>query len=94
MKLLFYWPSLAQDIKNQIKECEVCQQNKGENVAYPGLLQPLLISSHAWEHITMDFISGLPRLHGKDVVLVVIDKYTKFAHCFALTHPYTANQIA
>ncbi|XP_070030075.1 uncharacterized protein [Nicotiana sylvestris] len=74
-------------------DCETCQRNKGEIVAYPRLLQPLPISSRAWEHIAMDFIR-LPKTYGKDSVLVVIDRYTKFAHFFALTHPYMATQVA
>lgn len=70
------------------------QRNKGENIAYLGLLQPLSIPSCAWEHLAMDFISGLPKSYGRDSILVVIDRYTKFGYFFTLTHPYSANQIA
>lgn len=85
LRALFYWPTLLQDVKKNVADCETCQRNKGEIVAYPRLLQPLPISSRAWEHIAMDFIR-LPKTYGKDSVLVVIDMYTKFAHFFALTH--------
>lgn len=72
-----------------MKDCEICQTNKGKSVAYPGILQPLPIPSRAWEHVAIDFISGLLKSHGKDSIIVVIDRYTNFAHFFALTHPYT-----
>lgn len=42
----------------------------------------------------MDFIDGLPKSSGKDSILVVIDRYTKYAHFFTLTYPYSASQIA
>lgn len=93
LRALFYWPTLLQDVKKNVADCETCQRNKGEIVAYPRLLQPLPISSRAWEHIAMDFIR-LPKTYGKDSVLVVIDRYTKFAYFFALTHPYMATQVA
>ncbi|XP_070030643.1 putative germin-like protein 2-2 [Nicotiana sylvestris] len=40
----------------------------------------------------MDFIEGLPRSHGNDTILVVIDRFTKYAHLFRLSHPYDAPQ--
>ncbi|XP_019200240.1 PREDICTED: uncharacterized protein LOC109193863 [Ipomoea nil] len=45
---------------------------KSESVASPGFLQPLAIPDQAWKGIAMDFIEGLPRSQGKDVILVYI----------------------
>lgn len=42
----------------------------------------------------MDFIESLPKSDGKDTILVVIDKYTKYAHLVSLQHPFTASQVA
>ena len=35
----------------------------------------------------MDFIKGLPKLEGRDCILVVVDQFSKFAHFINLTHP-------
>lgn len=42
----------------------------------------------------MDFIEALPKLEGKDTVLVVIDLLTKYAKFLSLTHPFTASSVA
>ncbi|XP_074346537.1 uncharacterized protein LOC141685327 [Apium graveolens] len=90
----FIWPSMRTDITNLIKECDTCQRNKPEHVPSPGLLQPIEILDQAWEIITMDCIEGLPKSKGKSVILVVIDKLTKYCHLMALSHPYTAQSVA
>ena len=42
----------------------------------------------------MDFVEGLPKSQMKDVILVAVDKFTKFVHFVALSHPYTAFKVA
>jgi hypothetical protein len=60
----------------------VFQQNKGETINMPGLLQPLAIPSQCWEEVSMDFITGLPKSEGNIVIMVVVDRLTKYAHFF------------
>jgi RNase H-like domain found in reverse transcriptase/Integrase zinc binding domain/Integrase core domain/Reverse transcriptase (RNA-dependent DNA polymerase) len=94
IKRIFYWPHLKKSISEHIQGCNVCQLNKGENVANPGLLQPIPIPEGPWSIVTMDFVCGLPKSGGKDVLLVVIDKFTKYCHLITLTHPFKAKDVA
>lgn len=42
----------------------------------------------------MDFIGSLPKVGGKDTILVMVDRLTKYAHFIALAHPYNAKDVA
>ncbi|CDJ30941.1 uncharacterized protein EMH_0062590 [Eimeria mitis] len=46
-----------------------------------GLLQPLLIPSRRWSHVSLDFITDLPLTpRGHDAILVIVDSLSKMAH--------------
>jgi hypothetical protein len=81
-------------VLKHIRECTTCQQNKSEQTHPAGLLQPLPIPEQKWESISMDFITGLPRVQGRDCIFVVVDRLTKFAHFFAIPTDYKAIQVA
>jgi len=42
----------------------------------------------------MDFIGSLSKTKGMDTIFVVVDRLTKYAHFFALSHPFTAKDVA
>lgn len=72
----------------------ICQKHKLETIAQPGLLQPLLVLLGLFTDISMDFISGLHKSLGKDTIMVIIDRLTKYAHFIDLAHPYTTVSVA
>jgi hypothetical protein len=90
----FYWPKLKNYVTDKVAKCPICQIAKTERLPYPGLLQPLPIPQQKWAAISMDFISGLPKSRGKNVILVVVDRLTKYAHFLPLAHPYTVHTVA
>lgn len=42
----------------------------------------------------MDFIEGLPRSNGKEVIFIVVDRLNKYAHFISLHHPYMTMDVA
>jgi hypothetical protein len=82
------------DVHAFVLACDVCQRNKHEARSSAGLLQPLLVPTQVWEDISLDFIDGLPMSAGKNSILVVVDRLTKYRHFFALAYPYSSKTIA
>lgn len=44
--------------------------------------------------MSMDFAEGLPRTGHANCILVVVDKFSKFAHFIPMLHPFTAASVA
>ena len=42
----------------------------------------------------MDFITVLPKSEGKNVIMVVVDRLTKYAHFCALSDPFNTSTIS
>jgi hypothetical protein len=78
---------------NFVRACTTCQRNKTEAFHPAGLLQPLPVPSRVWADISIDFVEALPKVHGKSVILTVVDRFSKYAHFIALGHSYTAVSV-
>jgi hypothetical protein len=59
-----------------------------------GYLQPLAIPAKPFNTILLDFITGLPESHRKDIILIVVDKLTKFMLFLTTTTEVTAKEMA
>lgn len=94
MRADFFWTGLRTFVKQYIRECDICQRMKGETISPAGLLQPLPIPERNWTEISMDFIEGLPRSQGCEVIFIVMDRLSKYSHFISLSHPYTASSVA
>ncbi len=91
----FYWNNMYEEIHEYVTSCLKCQANKSSNMLPSELLQSLPIPSRAWEQVTMDLITQLPRCKsGNDAIIVFVDKLTKMVHYVACKTKITAPQIA
>ena len=90
----FYWPRMSSDVKEYVSSCDLCQRIKHNRGMAAGFLQPLEIPAKPFEDISLDLITGLPKVDGRDAVLVVVDKLTKYAQFIATSTEVTALQTA
>ena len=70
----FWWPGLSTYINQFIKGCTTCQQNKVNTHPTRPPLNPIPSSSSLpFKQISVDLITDLPEVHGKNSILVVVD---------------------
>ena len=89
----FFCPGMKKDIGTFVSKFDTFQWNKGELVKPLGTLQPLPILSSIWNGIYMDFIIGLLKAINKSIIMVVVDCLSKYAHFYALPHPFTSTLV-
>ncbi|EOY03078.1 Retrotransposon protein, putative [Theobroma cacao] len=95
LKEVYWWEGLKRDVAEFVSKCLVCQQVKAEHQKLTRLLQPLPVPKWKWEHIAMDFVTGLPRTNGGyDSIWIVVDRLTKSAHFLPVKITYGAAQYA
>ncbi|KAJ0779179.1 putative nucleotidyltransferase, Ribonuclease H [Helianthus annuus] len=85
---------MRKDVKHFVAQCQVCQQVKSSSLLPAGLLQPLPVPSLIFENIAMDFITGLPMSHGYSVILVVVDRLSKYGHFVGLPSSFISLPVA
>ncbi|XP_030479163.2 uncharacterized protein LOC115696402 [Cannabis sativa] len=89
----FMWPGMRKEVQQFVRNCIICQTIKYSPMAPYGLLQPLQLPERVWEDLSMDFIVGLPKSGSVSNILVVVDRFTKYAHFGALSNQYTATKV-
>ena len=95
LKRQFWWSGMKRDIAQYIANCQTCQQVKTKHKRPARLLQPLPIPEWKWDHITMDFVIGLPRTRSKkNGVRVIVDHLTKSAHFLAMKTTDSMDSLA
>ncbi|KAA0062793.1 ty3-gypsy retrotransposon protein [Cucumis melo var. makuwa] len=88
-----FWKGMKSDIKLYVDQCSVCQQNKIQALSSADLLLPLPIPNRIWEDRSMDFIEGLSRSKVFDMILVIVDRLSKYTHFITLGHPFSAKTV-
>ena len=91
----FWWPRMKKHVATYVSQCATCQQIKAEHQRSSDLLQPLKVPQRKWEHITMDFVVGLPRSQaGHDGIWVIVDQLTKTSHFLPFKTRWLVSKLA
>jgi transposase InsO family protein len=90
----YYWPGLRKDVDQFVRNCHTCRRTKSTRHAPYGVLRPLSVPEQPWQHISVDFVTGLPPSKGFDAICVVVDRLTKQRHLIPCTTTITAKGLA
>ena len=73
------------DIGRYMKGCDLYQRMKNRLEEPAGKLKLSEVPKKLWTHLTVDFITKLLVVAGKDAILVVCDRLSKITHFVAMT---------
>jgi hypothetical protein len=90
-----YWQGVYHDVRDYVRSCVSCAQNKANQRKASDFLHPLPIPARRWETMSLDFVGPLPMTaSGNDFLLVMVDKLSKLTHLVACKQTVTASEVA
>ena len=96
----YQFKNMKDKVSAYIKKCADCQKNKHSTHAPYGDMQPMELPTEPWTDISMDFVTGLPLSKDPvtglayDAIMVIVDRFTKYAMMLPFRRDYTAVQLA
>ena len=89
---------MVQDINDYCKLCPTCATSKSLAEKPCSLLKAMLVPSHPWQYIGVDFVGLLPELlnHNRayNMICVIIDLPTAMVHLVSTRQNYKATDMA
>jgi transposase InsO family protein len=73
----YFWPRMSYDIRQFVRNCDLCGGGKAWRELKKGLLKPLPVPDRPWQDIALDFVTDLPPSNGCTNILVITDRLTK-----------------
>lgn len=93
IRLKYFWPNMASDIKEYVKSCLTCQQSKRHIHAHPAPLHPIP-PEEIFSRWHMDILGPLHKAHdGSQYILLFVDSFSKWCEAFPLK-TQTAAEVA
>jgi len=90
----YWWPGVTRDVGKYVEECDLCQRMKNRAEEPVGKLKLSEVPEKPWTYLTVDFITKLPVVAGKDAILVVCDRLSKMTHFVATTEGTSVEGLA
>jgi hypothetical protein len=88
-----YWPKMNESVSRYVRGCSLCATMNPSNRKLD-LYTPLLVPSHPWENISMDFVGGLPMSKkSHDYFYVVVDHFSKMCILMPCKKQVTTEQM-
>ena len=80
-------------MEEYIEDCDICQRMKNRIEVLTGKLKLSEALEKLWIHLTVNFITKLLLVAGKDIILVVCNKLSKMTHFVTTTEEISAEGL-
>ena len=81
----YWWLGVIRDVGRYVEGCDLYQRIKNRPKEPVGKLKLNKVPEKPWIHLIVDFITKLPVVIGKDVILVIYDRLSKMTYFVATT---------
>ena len=95
----YYWKILRHNVEVYIGGCDVCLAFKVVKHKPYGNLYQLLVPTHCWKDLSIEFLIGLPQFanwrgDNYDLILIIVDRLTKKVYYEPVQTTITAPALA
>jgi len=90
----YYWPSVRKDVDHFVRNCHTCRRTKSTRHIPYGIIRLSSVPEWPWQHISVDFVTGLPRSKGFDAICEVVDHLTRQRHLIPCTTTISADGLS
>ena len=90
----YWWPGVIRDVGKYVEGYDLCQRMKNRMEEMVGKLKLSEVLGKPWSHLTVDFITKLLVVAGKDVILVVCDQLSKMTQFIAIMEGISVEGLA
>jgi len=90
----YWWLEVIKDVGKYVEGCNMCQRMKNRTETPVEKLKLNEVLEKPWTYLTVDFITKLPVVAGKDVILVVYNRLSKMTYFVATIEGTLAKGLA
>ena len=90
----YWWLEVIRNVERYVEECNMCQRIKNRIEAPIRKLKLSEVLERLWTYLTVDFITKLPLVAGKDAILIVCNRLFKMIHFITITEEMLAEGLA
>ena len=92
LKQGYYQPHLQDDLAEYVRTYLTCQHDKSDKQKTPRLLESLPVPMRPWESVSLDFNNNLPKTGDLRSILVIVDRFSKYAMFVPVTKHCSAEE--
>ena len=94
LKQCYYWPTMAQEVKEVVETCDVCQRSQFQRKTDRAPIR-FIEAQYPWEVVTVDFVSGFaPTRRKHTAICVICDRFSRMMHAEPCHDHATAKDTA